>query len=124
METTVIQTVTIQQTLWPALLLIAAGTFAMRAVPFIWVHKHLAKQDGSSALPPWLGILGSCTTAALCGISMVPGDQVLSDHSLTAWLATGLGILATLLVWRKTRSMGLPILAGVMAFGIALMIPA
>ncbi|WP_255858293.1 AzlD domain-containing protein [Bacterioplanoides sp. SCSIO 12839] len=119
MHITLLQTTVIQNALWPALLLIAAGTFVMRAVPFIWTHKHLAKHNGTRALPTWLGILGSCTTAALLGVSMVPGQP-----NLTAWLATGIGILTTLLVWHKTRSMGLPILAGVMAFGMALMIPA
>ncbi|TPE44155.1 AzlD domain-containing protein [Maribrevibacterium harenarium] len=104
--------------LWIAMLAIAAGTYLLRLVPYVWMRNKLARQAVSGAqpsMPTWLTILGPTMIAALFGISLAP-----VTNSTTAWVATAAGITATYLTWRKTRSMGIPILVGVVMFGVVL----
>lgn len=102
--------------MWLALASIAIGTYLIRLLPYIWMKRSLAKrqtEDGVGSMPTWLTILGPTMIAAMFGTSLVP------THSDTlSWLATCVGILVTYGVWTRTRSMGLPILFGVMIFGV------
>lgn len=102
--------------MWLALVSIAIGTYLLRLLPYIWMKRSLAKkqaEDGIDAMPTWLTILGPTMIAAMFGTSLVP-----THSDMFSWLATGVGILVTLGVWTRTRSMGLPILCGVVAFGM------
>lgn len=101
--------------LWWALALSALGTFLMRVLPLLWMQRHLRRQAGAAtAMPLWLSILGPTMIAAMLGVSLVPGQI-----TLAAWCVTALGLIATGAVWLKTRSLGLPVLIGVMAYGLA-----
>lgn len=106
--------------LWLAVIATAAGTYAMRVVPLIWMQRHLKKhsdKDAVEVIPQWLSILGPLMIAAMLGVSMVP-----KSPDLNAWLATLIGCMATVLTWKYTRSLGLPILVGVVAFGLFSMV--
>ncbi|RDE19838.1 AzlD domain-containing protein [Motiliproteus coralliicola] len=101
--------------LWLAVVAIAVGTFSMRFLPMLWMQRHLDKHDGQDAIdvmPQWLSLLGPMMIAAMFGGSLVPNSV-----NLTGWAATACGVLVTLLVWRRTLSLGLPVLAGVFAYG-------
>jgi branched-subunit amino acid transport protein AzlD len=102
--------------MWLALVSIAIGTYLLRLLPYLWMKRSLAKrqtEDGVGSMPIWLTILGPTMIAAMFGTSLVP-----TQSDMVSWLATGVGILVTFGVWKRTRSMGLPILCGVVAFGI------
>ncbi|AWY00245.1 branched-chain amino acid ABC transporter [Marinomonas primoryensis] len=102
--------------MWLALVSIAIGTYLLRLLPYLWMKRSLAKrqtEDGVGSMPTWLTILGPTMIAAMFGTSLVP-----TQSDMVSWLATGVGILVTFGVWARTRSMGLPILCGVVAFGI------
>ncbi|MGO2511776.1 AzlD domain-containing protein [Marinomonas polaris] len=106
--------------MWLALVSIAIGTYLLRLLPYIWMKRSLAKrqtEDGIGSMPTWLTILGPTMIAAMFGTSLVP-----THSDALSWLATGLGILVTFGVWTRTRSMGLPILFGVVAFGMVTLI--
>ncbi|WP_078085817.1 AzlD domain-containing protein [Microbulbifer mangrovi] len=101
--------------LWIALLATAIGTFLMRALPLLWMQRHLVrKQAGNSldAMPSWLTVLGPLMIAAMFGVSLVP-----SKVSTQAWLATAIGTLVTYLVWKRTNSLGWPVFVGVVVYG-------
>ena len=102
--------------LWLALLITAAGTFLMRLAPLLWMQRHLDKhedKDALEAIPNWLGILAPLMVAAMLGVSLVP-----KTVDLSSWIATAIGVVATVLVWRKTQSLGLPVVAGVAIYGV------
>jgi branched-subunit amino acid transport protein len=101
--------------LWTALIATAAGTFAMRSLPLIYMQRHLQKSDKDTAenMPAWLGVLGPSMIAAMFGTSLIP-----STSSVAAWSATAFGLIATFLTWKRTKSLGWPIIAGVAAYGI------
>jgi branched-subunit amino acid transport protein len=102
-------------TLWLTLLSIAIGTYLLRLLPYLWMRQKLAKhrdENVTTPMPTWLTILGPTMIAAMFGSSLVP-----SHLDPLAWLATAIGILTTFLVWTRTRSMGWPILMGVVVFG-------
>ncbi|WP_136247863.1 AzlD domain-containing protein [Halomonas borealis] len=101
--------------LWIAVLASALGTLLLRLVPLLWMRRRLRKLDGEEgvdAMPQWLTILGPLMIAAVLGVSLVP-------HRLDAigWLASASGVLVTLGVWYRLRSLGWPVVAGVAAFG-------
>ncbi|MCG6659573.1 AzlD domain-containing protein [Halomonas campisalis] len=101
--------------LWLAVLVSAAGTLLMRLLPLLWMRRRLARLDGDErldAMPQWLGVLGPLMIAAVLGVSLVP-----TTPGALSWLATAIGVLATLAVWWKLRSLGWPIAAGVAAYG-------
>lgn len=101
--------------LWWALALSALGTFLVRVAPLLWMQRHLSRRAGAStAMPVWLSVLGPAMIAAMFGVSLVPGQL-----SSVAWSVAVCGLLATGLVWLKTRSLGLPVLLGVLAYGLA-----
>ena len=102
--------------LWIAVVVTAVGTFAMRVVPLLWMRQQLKKHHDKNAvevIPGWISLLGPLMIAAMLGVSMMPGTP-----GLASWLATLGGAVATLLVWKHARSLGLPVLAGVVAFGL------
>ncbi|MEZ9513091.1 branched-chain amino acid ABC transporter [Vibrio breoganii] len=103
------------KSLWMVMLLIAAGTFAMRVLPMLWMSRRMKDRDQSSSLnniPTWLSVLGPTMIAAMFGTSLIP-----TTPSLSSWLATLVGTLFTLLIWYWKRSLGLPVLAGVAIYG-------
>ena len=102
--------------IWLTLVSIAIGTYLIRLVPYLWMQRKLAQSQNENTLadtPDWLTVLGPAMIAAMFGTSLVPVHP-----GLVSWIASAAGIVATLLVWRKTRSMGLPTFAGVLAFGL------
>ena len=101
--------------LWLAVLAAALGTLLMRLVSLLWMQRRLRKLDGkpgTDAMPQWLAILGPMMVAAVLGVSLVP-----KTTDVTSWLATAIGVLATLAVWYRLRSLGWPVVAGVAAYG-------
>ncbi|SDK64337.1 AzlD domain-containing protein [Billgrantia gudaonensis] len=101
--------------LWLAVLASALGTLLMRMLPLLWMQRRLDRSDSDDdldAMPQWLGILGPLMIAAVLGTSLVP-----TTVDATSWLATAIGVLATLAVWWRLRSLGWPIAAGVAAYG-------
>jgi len=102
--------------LWITLILCALGTLMMRVLPLIWMQRHLAKrktQDAIEDMPTWLSVFGPAMIAAMFGVSLIP-----SHPSPEAWIATAVGSIATLVVWRITRSLGWPVFAGVLCYGL------
>lgn len=102
--------------IWTALIAIALGTFAMRVVPLLYMRRLLESgaENRESAMPLWLRVLGPTMIGAMLGTSLVPGHA----GNAASWLATAAGLLATYAVWKKTASLGWPILAGVAAYGV------
>ncbi|CAH0539069.1 AzlD domain-containing protein [Vibrio marisflavi] len=101
--------------LWLAVLISAVGTYCLRLLPTLWMQKRIANKSGKKtveSVPTWISILGPLMIAAMLGASLVP-----SRLSSDAWLATGLGVVITLAVWYRTKSLGWPVLAGVLAYG-------
>ncbi|GED21531.1 AzlD domain-containing protein [Halomonas halmophila] len=107
-------------TLWLAVLACAIGTYLIRLLPLLWMRRRLKRLDGNDsveAMPQWLSILGPMMIAALFGVSLVPRQP-----DTTAWLATLLGVIATLIVWYRLRSLGWPIIAGVGTYGSVILL--
>lgn len=99
--------------LWVAIALSALGTLLMRVVPFLWMQRRLDQREGPGGMPEWLAILGPLMIAAVLGVSIVPVNP-----SPVSWLATALGLIATIVMWRRTRSLGWPVAVGVAVFGV------
>lgn len=94
----------------------ALGTFAMRCIPLIWMHKHLDKQQQTEqkvTTPVWLGLIGSLMIAGMLGASLVP-----TRVDWVGGLSTLVGVVVTIASWYRFRSLGLPVFLGVLAFGI------
>lgn len=104
---------------WLALVLTALGTFLIRLLPLLWMQRRQARrqidegaeESSVEALPPWLRLLGPMMIAAMLGVSLVP-----SPPSTVTWLATLIGVITTLLVWHRLRSLGWPVIAGVAGY--------
>jgi len=108
------------KSLWLVLLACALGTFLLRLLPLLWMQRHLLRRsvgNGDTAMPVWLTVLAPTMIAAMFGVSLVPAHAVLSS-----WLATVLGGLATILVWRRTRSLGWPVCTGVAVYGVIVVV--
>ncbi|WP_249978623.1 AzlD domain-containing protein [Vreelandella olivaria] len=99
--------------LWLAVVASALGTLLMRVVPFLWMQRRLNSDTGLSNMPQWLGILGPMMIAAVLGVSIVPVNP-----NTISWLATAIGLVVTLLVWWRVRSLGWPVAAGVCIYGV------
>ena len=102
--------------LWLAIGSTAVGTLAMRLVPLIWMRRHLVKHRDKDALevtPRWLTLLAPLMIAGMLGISLVP-----KTLDYVAWLSVLIGSLATIVTWKFSRSLGIPVLVGVLAFGL------
>ncbi|SFU64989.1 AzlD domain-containing protein [Halomonas korlensis] len=107
--------------LWLAVIASALGTLLMRLLPLLWMQRHLKRlgDDDLEAMPQWLGLLGPLMITAVFGVSLVP-----TRTDAISWIATLVGLLATLVVWRRTRTLGWPVAAGVAAYGAAVMLVA
>jgi len=108
------------KSLWLLLLACAVGTFLLRALPLIWMRRHLLRRsdnNGAATMPVWLTVLAPTMIAAMFGVSLVPAQPAVSS-----WLATLLGGLCTVLVWRRTRSLGWPVCAGVAVYGVVVVL--
>ncbi|QTP58269.1 AzlD domain-containing protein [Billgrantia antri] len=106
--------------LWIAVLASALGTLLIRLLPLLWMQRRLERQggdDGLEAMPQWLGLLGPLMIAALFGVSLMPVTP-----GVTSWLATAIGVLATLAVWWYKRTLGWPVAAGVAAYGVVMVL--
>ncbi|WP_348814527.1 AzlD domain-containing protein [Halomonas sp. H10-59] len=107
-------------TLWMAVVATTLGTLLMRMAPLIWMRRRLAErqtEDSVEPMPQWLSVLGPLMIAAVLGVSLVPAQP-----NIASWSATGMGVLATLAVWYRTRSLGWPVAAGVAAYGLTLVL--
>lgn len=108
--------------LWLAVIASALGTLLMRLLPLLWMQRHLKRlgdDDGLEAMPQWLGLLGPLMITAVFGVSLVPAKT-----DAISWIATVVGLLATLAVWRRTHTLGWPVTAGVVAYGAVVMLAA
>ncbi|MBB3192511.1 AzlD domain-containing protein [Halomonas cerina] len=105
--------------LWIAVLAAALGTLLMRLLPLLWMQRRLERlgDAGPEAMPQWLGLLGPLMIAAVLGVSLVPVTP-----GPLAWLATAIGVLVTLAVWWRKRTLGWPVAAGVAAYGAVVML--
>jgi len=102
--------------LWIAIFAAAIGTFALRALPLIWMQRHLRQRDQQGvpdAGPPLFTVLGPTMIAALFGVSLLPVSTTPAST-----IAVLIGCLSTYLVWRWTQSLGIPVAVGVAAFGV------
>lgn len=101
--------------LWIGVIVAALGTYLIRLLPLLWMQRRLRRSGSGShlaAMPQWLIVLGPMMIAAMLGVSLVP-----KAPGTTGWVATVLGLAATLLGWRCTRSLGLPVMVGAATFG-------
>jgi len=108
------------KSLWLLMLACAVGTFLLRALPLIWMRRHLVRRSISNtteAMPVWLTVLAPTMIAAMFGVSLVPAHP-----GISSWLATVLGGLCTVLVWRRTRSLGWPVCIGVAVYGVVVVV--
>lgn len=108
--------------LWIAVLASALGTLLIRLLPLFWMQRRLEQQgddDSLEAMPQWLSLLGPLMIAAVFGVSLMPVTP-----GPLAWLATTVGILATLGVWWRKRTLGWPVAAGVATYGVVVMLAA
>nr|WP_163500482.1 AzlD domain-containing protein [Halomonas socia] len=106
--------------LWIAVLASSLGTLLMRLLPLLWMQRRLARLDdgdGLEAMPQWLSLLGPLMIAAVFGVSLIPVNP-----GLLSWIATAIGMFATLAVWYRLRSLGWPVAAGVAAYGAVVML--
>ncbi len=105
--------------IWLAAGVTAVGTLLIRMLPLYWMQRrlrHISATDRKAAMPAWPGILAPLMIAALLGVSMAP-----HPISVMTGSATLAGSLATLLLWAKTRTLGLPVAAGVAAYALVLL---
>ena len=103
--------------IWIAIVVAAIGTYALRVVPLLWTQRHFNKHKANNTearLPTWLSGLGPLMIAAMLGASLIP-----KAPSAASWIATAIGTVVTVLVWRKFKSLGLPVFCGVLSFGVA-----
>jgi len=106
--------------LWVGMIVAALGTYLIRLLPLLWMQRRLTRSNAEGnvdALPKWLVILGPMMIAAVLGVSLVPRTP-----DIAGWLATLVGLGVTLVVWRRTRSLGWPVVAGVLTFGIVVIV--
>ncbi|MDV7338191.1 AzlD domain-containing protein [Terasakiella sp. A23] len=105
---------------WILLGLCASGTLMMRLLPLIWMQRHLAKrktQEAVEEIPSWLSVFGPAMIAGMFGVSLIPANP-----SPVSWAATALGVIATLAVWRFTKSLGWPVFGGVLVYGVVILL--
>lgn len=106
--------------LWAGVIVSALGTYSLRLLPLLWMQRRLARSDTDEpidAMPQWLVVLGPMMIAAMLGVSLVPVTP-----GAVGWLATILGLGVTLGIWRRTRSLGWPVIAGVATFGVVVIV--
>ncbi|REC95725.1 AzlD domain-containing protein [Kushneria indalinina] len=105
--------------IWLAAGATALGTLLIRMLPLYWMQRRRSEAsvtEREAAIPAWPGMLAPLMIAALLGISLAP-----QPGSALTWGATMMGSLATLSGWYTTRSLGLPVAAGVAAYALVVM---
>ena len=105
-----------QTDIWIAIIVAAIGTYVLRVAPLLWTQRHFNKHKANNTqarLPTWLSVLGPLMIAAMLGASLIP-----KAPSAASWIATGVATVITILVWRKTKALGLPVFFGVAVFGV------
>ncbi|MCM2972614.1 AzlD domain-containing protein [Larsenimonas suaedae] len=102
-------------TLLGAIVVTALGTWAMRALPLLWMQRRRdSSADPTGATPPiWLVRLGPLLIAGLLGTSLVP-----TSLDAAHLVPVALGLAATIVCWAWVRGLGWPIMAGVAAFAL------
>lgn len=106
--------------IWVAIVVAAIGTYALRVGPLLWTQRHFSKHKANNTevrLPVWLSVLGPLMIAAMLGASLIP-----KAPSVLSWIATAIGTIVTVIVWRKCKTLGFPVFMGVLAFGLAFII--
>lgn len=109
-----------QTDIWVAIVIAAIGTYALRVGPLLMTQRHFNKHKANNTqarLPIWLSVLGPLMIAAMLGASLIP-----KAPSISSWIATAIGTLVTVVIWHKRRTLGFPVLCGVLAFGVAFII--
>ncbi|MFC0337294.1 Branched-chain amino acid transport protein (AzlD) [Kushneria avicenniae] len=103
--------------IWLAAGAAAVGTLLIRMLPLYWIQRRWQRAEGKETImPSWPGVLAPLMIAALLGISMVP-----QNTGTEGWSATMMGSLVTLLIWHRTRTLGLPVAFGVAAYALVRM---
>ncbi|MCC5859124.1 MAG: AzlD domain-containing protein [Ectothiorhodospiraceae bacterium] len=95
---------------------IALGTYGMRALPMLWGRRL----DTTGRPFRVLQTLGPMLIAALLAVSVV-GDGAGRSGWLD-WLPEVLGLLTALVLYRWRGGFVLPILAGVLAYALGLLL--
>lgn len=106
--------------IWWAAVATAVGTLLIRMLPLYLVQWRLSRAfdiERERPLPAWPGVLAPLMIAALLGLSLAP-----QPGSALGWSSTVVGSIATLCLWYKTRTLGLPVAAGVAAYTLMLLI--
>lgn len=106
--------------LWIGMIVAALGTYLIRLLPLLWMQRRLTRSGENGpvdALPKWLVILGPMMIAAVLGVSLVPRTP-----DAAGWLATLIGLGVTLAIWWRTRSLGWPVMGGVLTFGVVVIV--
>lgn len=101
--------------IWIAVVVAAIGTFMMRVLPLLYMQRQLlGKRDEgrNNSLPLWLRVIGPAMIAAMFGTSLVP-----AAGGTPSWGASAVALAVTYLIWLRTKSLGWPILAGVVIYG-------
>ncbi|WP_456269804.1 AzlD domain-containing protein [Kushneria sp. AK178] len=104
--------------IWLAAGATALGTLLIRMLPLYWMQRRLRRvsaADRAMAMPAWPVVLAPLLIAALMGVSLLP-----QPDSAVTWGATVAGSVATLALWYRTRTLGLPVAAGVAAYALVL----
>lgn len=103
-----------------ALLILVVGTWCVRALPLWWTRRHLQKHRHNEhpvQLPTWLTVAGPMMIAGMLGVSLLPASLTLGSG-----IATLLAVMTTIVVWRRTRGLGWPVVCGVACFGIGIVL--
>ncbi|SPJ33619.1 AzlD domain-containing protein [Kushneria phyllosphaerae] len=106
--------------IWWAAAATAVGTFLIRMLPLYVMQRCMSRVsdiERERQLPEWPGVLAPLMIAALLGLSLPPHPS-----SALGWSSMVVGSLATLCLWYKTRTLGLPVAAGVAAYTLMLFI--
>ncbi|WP_445619209.1 AzlD domain-containing protein [Kushneria sp. Sum13] len=106
--------------IWWAAAATAVGTLLIRMLPLYVMQRRMSRAsdiERERPLPKWPGVLAPLMIAALLGLSLAPHPS-----SALGWSSTAAGSLATLCLWYKTRTLGMPVAAGVAAYTLVLLI--
>ncbi|ART62140.1 AzlD domain-containing protein [Kushneria marisflavi] len=105
---------------WWAACATAVGTLLIRMLPLYLMQRRLSRSsdtEGKVTIPAWPSILAPLMIAALLGVSLAP-----QPVNAVSWVSTLIASLVTLTLWYKTRTLGLPVAAGVAAYAPVLLI--
>lgn len=103
---------------WGAVIAMAVITYLTRALPFLLsARSRLLRRlaEGSS-----MAALGPALLAGIAAAVIVPDVVALKD--LSQWLPYAGGMLTTALAARRLRNTGVAVIAGVVGYGVLLMV--